>query len=204
VRIVVYDRTCVHKPNPLTYAWRSGTWLYRALGRVDRVRGVASWDEALAWLAALDEPIDELQYWGHGKWGTALVDRDVIDERAFAVAGHRHRAALEAIRERMHGRNALVWFRTCETFGARRGLAFAERVADFFGARVAGHTYVIGFHQSGLHGLAPGMRATWSEREGLVEGTPEAPERAAWSRRREPNTITCLHGQVPVSWFAQR
>ena len=202
MRIIVFDRTCVARPRPLSYAWRSGSWLYRGLGRIDVARGVASWSEALAWLAAQREPIDEIQYWGHGKWGRALVDDDVLDRSALAPSSP-HRSALDAIRERL-APDALIWFRTCETFGARVGISFAEQLGDFTGARVAGHTYVIGFHQSGGHALAPGMRATWSADEGLVEGTPEAPVRAAWSRRREPNTITCLHGQVPAAWFAQR
>ncbi|MEO6419774.1 MAG: hypothetical protein ABIP39_10225, partial [Polyangiaceae bacterium] len=68
-------------------------------------------------------------------------------------------------------------------------------------ARVAGHTFIIGFHQSGLHGLAPGMRADWSPEEGLAEGSAEEPKRAKWSTPRAPRTITCLAGQVPPAWF---
>jgi len=78
---------------------------------------------------------------------------------------------------------------------------FAERLADFLGARVAGHTYVIGFHQSGLHGLAPGVRADWSAVEGLAEGPWM--RRCARSRRAVgARTITCLHGDVPPAWFS--
>ena len=95
------------------------------------------------------------------------------------------------------------WFRTCETFGARRGIAFAEQLSDSLGARVAGHTYVIGFQQSGLHGLFPGARADWSPDEGLVEGTPDDPVRARWSHRSAPHTITALSGRVPAAWFAR-
>ena len=72
--------------------------------------------------------------------------------------------------------NALIWFRTCETLGANAGIEFAERLADWTGARIAGHTHVIGFHQSGLHALAPGVAADWSPTEGLVEGTADAPQ----------------------------
>src|SRR6185437_12193271 len=100
------------------------------------------------------EPIAEVQYWGHGRWGRALVAEDVLDARALG-AGHPLRRGLDALRERL-APGALLWFRTCETFGASPGIDFARRLSDHLGARVAGHTYIIGFHQSGLHGLAPG------------------------------------------------
>ena len=197
MRLVVYDRTCVRKRGHLSPVWAAGSRLYRALGRTDAARGVASWDEALDWLAAHPEPIHEIQYWGHGRWGRALVDEDVLD--AESIAG-RHRAKLEAIRERL-APGALFWFRTCETFGARRGIDFAQRLADFLGAHVAGHTFVIGFHQSGLRALAPGMRASWSADEGLAEGTPEEPRRARWSRPWAVRTVTALTRQIPARWL---
>ena len=61
---------------------------------------------------------------------------------------------------------------------------------------------MIGFHQSGLHGLAPGVRADWSAVEGLAEGAVDAPVRAKSSRPWAPRTITCLHGEVPPAWFS--
>jgi hypothetical protein len=200
VRALIYDRTCVWRGGALSHAWAAGARLYRALGRIDAARGVASWDEALGWLATAPAPIDEVQYWGHGKWGCALVDRDVLDKRALA-RGHSLRAGLAALRDRM-APGALLWFRTCETFGARRGIAFAEQLADFLGARVAGHTFVISFHQSGLHGLAPGARADWPPDEGLAAGTVDAPRLARRSRPWAPRTVTCMTPSVPPAWFA--
>ena len=194
MRALIYDRTCT---GGLSRAWSAGSVLYRGLRRIDAVRGVASWDDALAWLGSLAEPIQELQYWGHGKWGSALIDDDVLDASSLVT----RRSALEAVRERL-APDALVWFRTCETFGAEPGIDFAERLADFLGARVAGHTHVIGFHQSGLHGLHPGTRAHWSPDEGLVEGTPRSPTRARGSAPWLPRTVTCLAGSVPERWFA--
>src|SRR6185436_5354204 len=82
VRALIYDRTCVWHGGALSHAWAAGSRLYRARGRIDAALGVASWDQALRWLAELQAPIDEVQYWGHGKWGCALVDRDVLDEAA--------------------------------------------------------------------------------------------------------------------------
>ena len=194
MRVLVHDRTA----GGLSRAWAAGSALYRGLGRLDAAQSVTSWDDAFAWLRTLDQPISELQYWGHGKWGCALVDDDVLDASSLTS----RRPQLEALREQL-APDALVWFRTCETLGARRGIDFAERLADFLGARVAGHTHVIHFHQSGLHGLSPGMRADWSPDEGLVEGTADEPRRAKSSAPWLPRTITCLAGRVPDRWFTR-
>lgn len=195
MRVIVFDRTCVRTRGRLSPIWATGARLYRGLGRIDAVQGVASWDEALAWLAAQPEPIREIQYWGHGKWGRVLVGEDALDASAFTA----RRDQLTAVRARL-APDPLIWFRTCETFGARPGHAFATELAEFLGARVAGHTYIIGHVQSGLHTLAPGQRPTWSEEEGLREGSPDEPRRAHWSRLRAPNTITCLRGTIPEGY----
>jgi hypothetical protein len=204
LRLLVYDRTCGGGPGGafgLSTAWSAGAGLYRELGRIDAAQGVSSWEEGLSWLAGYgSEAIAEVQYWGHGNWGLAKVADDVLDAGALAHR-HRLRRRLDAVRERL-APDALLWFRTCETFGAQRGQDFARRLADHLGVRVAGHTFVIGFHQSGLHGLSPGARPDWSPAEGLAEGTPAAPLRARWSTPVAPNTITCLAGKVPARWFS--
>ncbi len=202
-RLLIYDRTCASGPGNafgLSTAWRAGAGLYRGLGRLDEARGVASWGEALGWLGERRDPIAEVQYWGHGRWGCAFAGGEVLDARAL---GPRHplRRRLDAVRERL-APGALLWFRTCETFGAARGIDFARRLSDHLGARVAGHTFIIGFHQSGLHGLAPGGVPDWSPDEGLAEGSPEEPRRARWSSPLAPRTITCLAGRVPEGWFS--
>jgi hypothetical protein len=198
VRVVVYDKTCVKTRGRLSPVWAAGARLYRALRRIDAAHGVASWDEAFAWLASRREPLDEIQYWGHGKWGRVLVADDSFDVDALVA----RRAQLEAVRERL-APDALIWFRTCETLGAAPGIDFAERLADWFGARVAGHTFIIGFHQSGLHGLAPGSRADWSAQEGLAAGTAADPQRAKWSRPWLPRTVTALTPAVPAAWITR-
>ncbi|MDB4928737.1 MAG: hypothetical protein JWM10_1221 [Myxococcaceae bacterium] len=201
MRVLVYDRTCVTTGGGLSLPWAAGSHLYRGLRRIDASLGVATWDEALAWLASRPVPIDEIQYWGHGTWGNALVAREALDASSLSP-GHRHHKHLSALREGL-APDALVWFRTCETVGARRGIDFAERLSDFLDARVAGHTHVIGFHQSGLHGLSPGKRADWSAEEGLAAGTADDPRRAKGSRPWATRTITCLDGAVPAEWFAR-
>jgi hypothetical protein len=178
--------------------------LYRSLGRLDGACGVASWEEALAWLTSYrpSEPIAEIQYWGHGRWGRILVDSESFDEQALQPS-HRHAVKLDALRERLltDGR-ALVWLRTCESFGATRGLAFAQRLSERLQARVAGHTHVIGAVQSGLHGLRLGATPDWEPSEGIAEGTADDPRRAHGSSIHRTRTITCLDGEVPSAWFA--
>lgn len=205
LRLMVYDRTCVGRLAPvgLSTAWRSGSVLYRGLGRLDAAFGASSWDEALGWLATVEpsRPIAEIQYWGHGRWGRVLVAEDALDASALEP-GHRLFARLAAVRERLvPGGEALLWLRTCEAFGANAGRDFAARLADGLGARVAGHTFIIGAVQSGLHGLRPGHAPKWSAHEGLAEGTPERPLRAYGSALGRPRTITCLSGEVPLDWF---
>lgn len=172
-----------------------GAGLYRARGLFDATLGVTSFDEGLDFLARAPEPIGEIQFWGHGKWGRVLVDRESFDRSALAPR-HRFRPKLEAIRARL-APGALVWFRSCETFGAHAGQDFARALGDFLGARVAGHTFVIGFWQSGLHSLSPGALPDWNPSEGLLAGTPECPERAHVSGSEWPNTITCWTGRLP-------
>jgi hypothetical protein len=205
LRLMVYDRTCVgaRAPVGLSTAWGAGSVLYRGLGRLDGTFGATSWDDALGWLARFESsrPIAEIQYWGHGQWGRALVDRDVLDARALAP-GHRLEPRIAAVRERLlPGGEALFWLRTCEAFGATAGHDFARRLADGLGARVAGHTFVIGAIQSGLRGLLPGHVPDWSPSEGIAEGSPDKPLRAHGSGIGKPRTITCLRSDVPPDWF---
>jgi hypothetical protein len=203
LRLMVYDRTCLvgNGVPGLTLTWRVGGSLYRRLGRLDACVGAASWDEALQWLAQYGrpEPIAEIQYWGHGKWGAAMLDRNDDLGASSLSPGHLHYESLRAIRDRLvPGGAALWWFRTCSTFGNQRGHEFAKAWSTFFGCRVAGHTYVIGPFQSGLHTLAPGEMPSWPVTEGVPPSVGGAsPTRALWSGRKAPNTITFLHGRIP-------
>jgi hypothetical protein len=200
LRLMIYDRTCTGR-GPLlglSHAWSIGGRLYRALGRLDACRGVSSWTEALTWLTQIEpeRTIGEVQFWGHGKWGLARIDKEPLDTAAL-TQGSPLRPLLDRVRDRIDSPQATWWFRTCETFGARPGHAFARAFTETMGCRAAGHTYIIGHWQSGLHTLEPGHEPTWPEDEALLEGTPDAPTRAFWSRRSAPNTITFLHGRIP-------
>jgi len=204
LRLMIYDRTCTGprlRPG-LSHAWMSGALLYgHMLRRLHAWQGARSWAEALEWVAQVqpDREIAELQFWGHGKWGRAYIERDLLDAEAL-TPGHPLHASMLAIRGRLVGPEALWWFRTCETFGAVPGQDFARRLTDFLGCRAAGHTYIIAGWQSGLHSLRPGEQPRWSVTEGIKAGSPEDPREALWSRRREPNTVHCLSGQVPASY----
>lgn len=198
LRLLVYDATQrVRAPRALGMAWHAGSYLYRGLGRIDAAYGARSWADALDFLATHDagRTVGEFQFWGHGKWGRALVHGESFDRQALA-GSHALFPRLAALRERLEP-GALVWFRTCETLGGRAGHDFARALADHLGARVAGHTFVIGLFQSGLHSLLPGTLPTWSASEGIERGTPERPERAFSSGPGRPNTVTCFDGAVP-------
>lgn len=201
LRLIVYDATQrARPPKLLGLSWQYGTHLYRALGRVDAAHGARGFASALEWLEKYEptRPIAELQFWGHGKWGQIFIDRESLD-RSVLSPTHRHHAAFQAVRERL-APDALLWFRTCETLGARRGQDFASALADATGARIAGHTFVIGFFQSGLHCLRPGTTPQWLATEGLARGSAEFPETALASSPTAPNTITCLDGEIPTGF----
>lgn len=201
LRLLFYDDTCRTSRFGLglTHSWVTGAVFYSATGKFDAALGVRRWIDALEWLATYrsDETIDEIQYWGHGRWGRVMIDRDVLTA-AWLQPEHEHRVLLDQIRERMSGPDALWWFRTCETFGADIGHTFARRWTDFFECRAAGHTYIIGPLQSGLHALSPGEDPSWSAFEGLDEGEPSAPKQALWSVPGAPNTISCLRATLPA------
>jgi hypothetical protein len=198
LRLLVYDATQRSRsPRALGLAWQAGSYLYGGLGRIDASYGASGWEDAFEFLATwgAGRTIGELQFWGHGKWGRALIDGESFDRRTLSEL-HPLFSRVAAFRERLEP-GALVWFRTCETLGAQAGQDFARALADHLGARIAGHTYVIGFFQSGLHSLSPGAPPSWSPSEGIASGSPDRPERAFSSGPSRPNTITCLNGVVP-------
>jgi len=201
LRLMVFDRTCRGRgwlPG-LTASWQVGATLYRALQRLDASRGVSSWEEALEWLASYQPgaQVSEIQFWGHGQWGCARVAGQALDRSALAESHPLHKR-LVAVRKRLLPSESLWWFRTCETFGAAEGQAFARDWTRFLGCRAAGHTYVIGPWQSGLHSLRPGEEPTWSLDEGVVfESSGKRRATARFSGPTAPNTITCFEGAVP-------
>lgn len=200
LRLVVYDATGHGRAavQPLlTRSWRIGVELYRHYPqdqRADATFGATSWMDAVAWLASVrpGEGIDEIQYWGHGLPGRLFIARDVLTAHALTSSplGDDWRAVAARLSP-----SSLVWWRTCSAFAGQAGHTLASTMASFFNCRVAGHTYVIGPLQSGLHSVTPSQQPTWSITEGL-----HADGSSLTSTPWAPNTITCLHGAFPSTW----
>jgi hypothetical protein len=206
LRLMVYDRTCVKNGFGLSTAWSVGSSLYRGLRRLDATFGARTWEEALRWLSTFEpsRSIEEIQYWGHGRWGRVLIANDALDASALRNERHPLHAALRTTQERLvPGGEALVWLRTCEAFGANVGIDFAQALADGLGAKVAGHTFIIGALQSGLRALRPGCRPSWSPTEGIAKGTAADPKSAFGSTPNRPRTISCFSNVVPDVWLEE-
>jgi hypothetical protein len=200
LRLVVYDATGHGRAavQPLlTRSWRVGVELYRRYPpglRADASFGATSWTDAVAWLASVEpgESIDEIQYWGHGLPGRLFIARDVLtaDQLQSSPLADDWRAVAARLSP-----SSLVWWRTCSAFAGQAGHALASTMAAFFNCRVAGHTYVIGPLQSGLHSVTSSQPPMWSLTEGFgADGS------SLTSTPWAPNTITCLHGAVPFAW----
>lgn len=203
LRVMLYDDTCRRSSLGLglTHSWIVGGELYKWRRKLDLCQGASSWEEGLAWLAtvAKDNRIAEIQFWGHGKWGMAMINRAPMDISALEV-NHPLNPYLLQIRAALIGPNARWWFRTCETIGAHSGQAFARAWADFFGCKISGHTHIIGPWQSGLYTLNPGQTPDWDPEAGILEGDADDPRVAVWSKHSEPRTISCLRADVPAQW----
>jgi hypothetical protein len=131
------------------------------------------------------------------------IGRSALDEAALQGAGE-FGTLLRDFGASLNGPEALVWFRCCSAFGAS-GRSFAVAAAERLRCRVAGHTHIIGFFQSGTHSLRPGERPTWAEAEGvhfqaISEGGANTTRRALGALKSSPfrpNTITCLQPDLP-------
>lgn len=215
IRLVVYDRTdtaplaiprverdadgAAHGTGGLTRWWRIGAGLHHGVGRAAGTLGAASWDEALAWAASEAETrgarIAELQAWGHGGWGYMAMGATRLDAGTVGPGGALA-SRIDAL-ARVLAPGALVWLRCCSAFGNERGRSFARTLSARLGARVAGHTYIIGVWQSGTRSLAPGEDPGWPEGEGIE---PARTPHAKLSTPSEPRTLTCFRPGLPPGW----
>ncbi len=216
LRLVVYDATdtapvaipritrgadgSAEGTGGLTRFWRLGAGLHRGVGRASATLGARTWKEALRWAVAradaAGEPIVELQLWGHGGWGyMAMGDGRLDAETSRGTLGPEVDAFAAALAP-----GALVWLRCCSAFGTRAGQDFAAQLASTLGARVAGHSYIIGIWQSGTHSVAPGASADWDALEGVERDARGAPLGAAVSTARAPRTLHCFRPGLPRGW----
>lgn len=181
----------------LSHAWRAGAMGYQAVGAIDAWHPARTWSEALVWTASearrRGAPIVSLQAWGHGGFGFMAIGQTRLDRATLAPASDLA-PSLDGLRAVLDPR-ALVWLRCCSAFGDH-GRDFARALADRLGVRVAGHTHVIGFFQSGTHALAPGEAPAWDPREG-VRFEDQGAVGARGSSPMAPNTITCLETSYP-------
>lgn len=195
-KVVVFDRTCRSPLGGLSALWSIGAEWNRTLGRFDACFGASHWQQALRWLADVrpGEWLEEVQFWGHGKWGEAWIGGDRLSMDWLDPA-HKAASWLQAIRDRMRpdGRS-LWWFRTCETLGGAKGQSFAQAFSDRMGVRVAGHTHVIALAHSGLHLTEPGSHPNWDPTEGIRS---EQARHARGSSFRFPRTIGFWRMSLP-------
>mmetsp|Transcript_37328 Transcript_37328/g.76539 ORF Transcript_37328/g.76539 Transcript_37328/m.76539 type:complete len:399 (+) Transcript_37328:106-1302(+) len=124
--------------------------------------------------------VECLQIWCHGSSGSfSLTDKDggsqKIDQNTFV------RLANAAGLSDYMADDAIIWFRTCQTFQGSAGIAFAEHVGNAFpNITFLGHTYTI-------HALHSGLRGFCANREGCVRWS--ANEGGRSSHSHAPNTL---------------
>jgi hypothetical protein len=185
MRLTIYDA------NPgkgfsqwfLKTSWLVGCWLQKRLGAVDEYYGATSWDDVFQWLLSLKQPIDSLQYWGHGCPGNVFLAGKTLDLKMF----------FQMIPQ-IHV-SSVIWFRTCATFQGAQGQSFSRALADMLNCTVAGHTRIIGPVQGGLHTRRPQTDPSWP----VTEAEPPKtwwPNHMKWG----PNSVTCLATKLPAGW----
>ena len=204
-KLMIYDATTIKDGwdgfgnDGLAYSWFAGSRLYRWARWLDEVKGVTSWEEALDWVLeqGKDAKISQIQYWGHGSWGNVWIGKTALNKATVTKDSELHRKWAEV--KKVLSDDALIWFRTCSTFGNGGGQAFARRFTDFMECKVAAHTHIIGPLQGGLHSLSPGQDIYWPQKEGVLVGD-NGKESSLWTEWKTPNTIVCLRGVLPEGW----
>jgi hypothetical protein len=185
-RLMIYDASEEDRNPFLAASWFWGARLYKARNKLDHYKGVRSLDEMIEYVLKFDS-VDELEFWGHGREGAFFIDNKRIGWNNLAER-------FGDMRNVFHD-DSLIWWRTCSTFHGEYGHRFAATAAEVFKCRVAGHTFIIGPWQSGLHSLEPGQDPYWPENEG-DKNKSEVRSSAPWHR----NTIFCTKADIPSGW----
>lgn len=195
-----FEKIDIDIPLGLTYTWLAGGRLFRLLRRFDHCEGFTSWAEALDWLASFggDQPIGEIQYWGHGSPAKVWMVEGREALTADSPFGD-HADAFAAIKKRL-APEARIWLRCCSVFAGERGHEFAKAWASYFNRPIVAHTFIIGFWHSGLHTMYPDSEPHWPKMEGIMSGTAEKPTKLATSSRAAPCTTWFLNNHVPAGW----
>jgi hypothetical protein len=187
MKLLIYDST--RKKSPLDEGWGVGAfwqWLWHG---TDGVLGALTWHEAIEWICnrgALGK-IHEIQFWGHGVPGDALINKDSLA------------ANLEELKQikPFIRYDTNFWLRTCASFHGETGKQFAMNLYGTIGCRVLAHTFKIGFPwHSGLHSVKNVLDIDrWSNKEGEDEKG-----NLLGSSMQAPNTITMFHEKAPKEW----
>lgn len=197
MRLMIYDSM---ENSPVGWAWKIGAILFWILRRFHKIHGATSWEGALDWALKVSDgkTINELHFWGHGRWGQAFINGKHLGVWAVQRKDSSTHSKLLAFASRLT-KDSLVWFRTCATIGNASGHEFAREFSRFFGCRVAGNTFNIGFWHSGLHSLLPDAEPSWPLKEGVSNPGTDHEEQAS-SGRKKPHTILFLRSHLPGGW----
>ena len=160
-RVLLVDATGY---DPLRLTWRVGH-LITSPRRFTHRLYVHSWDEAMDQLGDLaqHEKLSELQFWGHGSSGRALIGTDALDMTYLQTSARFQRWV--SLRPFLSTPSPLIWFRTCDTMKAEAGRLFSSKLAHLLRCRVAGYTQYIHVIQRGLVVAWPERPAQWSDDE---------------------------------------
>lgn len=196
---MIYDKT-KWAGEQLISSWWAGGQLYKFFRKIDVCVGVESWDEALDWLINVEptKKIEMIQFWGHGSPGAIYINGEVLNTNALRTNNPLYSKMIK-VRSRL-AKDATIWLRACSVFQGTRGAFFSKRWAQFFGCKIAAHTFVIGPWQSGLHTLVPGQEPYWPLDEGVAQDNGYSGSGSQMSGPFKPNTIFCLRGDIPKDW----
>ena len=156
-RIIVYDATSANGLLGLT--WNAAALLAMAKHSCIIIPAT-SWDDCVEKLLQ-HRDVDEVQFWGHGWNGQALIGDDRLTVDRLRSDKWQRLGNAGVIRT-----SGLIWFRTCNTFNTDIGRTFAETLANTFHCKAAGHTVIIHVTQEGLNWVEPGQRADWHDGTG--------------------------------------
>jgi hypothetical protein len=191
MKLVIYDKTDI--AGWVRWTWVIGAFLFKLFRRIDDYKGVETWGDAFDWLCSQKHPIKEIQFWGHGTWGSAIVGLTRLQNVTMGMG--LYEADLVKLREKLSA-DSIFWLRSCGCFGDLRGQDFAVRLSKALGCIVVGHTYIIHFWHSGTRVLHPGKMPDWPLDEG-VKNT----EKMRWSGMREPATIIFCRANLPKEYL---
>lgn len=183
----------------LRFSWIAGGHFYKMFRSLEETKGCMDWIDALKYLSSVqpEKKIDTIQFWGHGTPGRVWINNDFLSVRSL-LASSPHRAQLLKLKERVTP-ETVIWFRSCNVFAGQEGHLFAIAFCQFMNCVIAGHTFIVGPWQSGLHTIRPGERPNWSKEEGLIKKEDGSVEKV-WSKPWSPNTVFCLTGKIPKGW----